>query len=186
MAPVLRQSRHGGQRGFQPHHGRSSTDPAEVPGAYHRQQIEPHVGRRRAMGQDRPGVLLEIVRRQHVVSRGYKGFKEPPGSACDQAQRVRFSFVQRQPAVLACREADPVCNNRRNQPEGNEGCCQHPIIAWTIDNCRDRHYPRRCYSNRGRARHGVIHAEDAAPYPGGDLGGGGPLQQVAAADIQAP
>ena len=45
------------------------------------------IGRRGAVGDDGVGILLEIVRRQHVVVGGHEGLEVAPGAPRDQPQR---------------------------------------------------------------------------------------------------
>src|SRR5512141_340159 len=52
---------------------------SEVVGGHVREEREPHVGRRRAMGDRAYAVFLVVVRRQPMVFRADEGFEERPG-----------------------------------------------------------------------------------------------------------
>ena len=81
----------------------SVPDPAEVARADRRQEIEAEIGRRGPMRDDRLRVLLEVVRRQHVVRRRDEGLEEAPGAPRDQAQRAGVGSARpaRVPATAA-------------------------------------------------------------------------------------
>ena len=78
----------GGQRRLEPLDHLERPDPAEVARGEDRQQVEPDVRRRRAVGDDGLGVLLEVVGRQRVVVRADEGLEEPPRAAADEPERA--------------------------------------------------------------------------------------------------
>ena len=98
MAAKPREPAHGRQRRLQPFNRFGRSDPAEIAGARHREQIEAEIGRRGPVGERRGRVLLEIVRRQHVVGRRDEGLEEPPGPPRDQPQRLGVRGRHRHPA----------------------------------------------------------------------------------------
>ena len=67
MALEPRELLHRAECRFQPLDGLRCSCPAEVAGGDGGEQIETHVGWRSPMRDDRLRILLEIVRRQHVV-----------------------------------------------------------------------------------------------------------------------
>ena len=87
-----------GQCGFQPFDGAVRADPGEVPRRDARQQIKADVGGRGALGDDRLGLQLEIVRWQRVGVRRHEGIEELPGAPGDTAQRL--SLWRRQAQVV--------------------------------------------------------------------------------------
>src|SRR5581483_9032178 len=75
---------------FQALYGFDRSGPAEIPGGNSRQEIEPDIGGRRPRRNDRFWILLEIVRREHVLGGGHESLEESPSPARDQAQRLRI------------------------------------------------------------------------------------------------
>ncbi len=67
--------------------GVDRADPAEVARRDDRQQVQAKVGGRRAVRQHRPRLLLEVVRRQHVVRGRDERVEVAPRAAGDEAQR---------------------------------------------------------------------------------------------------
>ena len=76
----------GRERRLQALHHLERPDPTEVASRHGRQQVHPDVRRRGAMGDDRRGIVLEVVGRQPVVLRADEGLEEPPGPAGGQAE----------------------------------------------------------------------------------------------------
>ncbi|HUB16279.1 MAG TPA: hypothetical protein VMB34_30325 [Acetobacteraceae bacterium] len=77
---------HGGQRHLQPFSRFRRAQPSEIARGRHREEIEPEIGWRRPVGQYRGRVLLEVVRRQHIVGCRHEGLEEPPGSPSGHPQ----------------------------------------------------------------------------------------------------
>ena len=90
VATEALQGPHGRQRRLEALDGFERADPAEVAGGGRRQQQQAEIGRRRAVGDDGRGILLEVVRRQHVVGLGDERLEEPPGAPGDQPERSRI------------------------------------------------------------------------------------------------
>src|SRR5271157_2560365 len=90
MASNQFQLAHCAERRLQPVKGIQGSQVAKVVRGQRRQQIQPDIGWRGAVCDDRPGVLLEIIGGQGVVRRGDECLKEAPGSASDQAQGPRI------------------------------------------------------------------------------------------------
>ena len=67
MTAIALQPLHGRKRRLDALHRLDRADPAEIAGGHGRQEVEAEVGRRRPLRDDRLGILLEIVGRQHVV-----------------------------------------------------------------------------------------------------------------------
>ena len=86
MAAEAREVAHGGERRLQPLGRLGGSHPTEIAGRRRGEEIQAEIGRRGPVGEDRDRVLLEIVRRQHVVGRRHEGLEEPPGSPRDQPQ----------------------------------------------------------------------------------------------------
>ncbi len=84
MAAEALQLLHCREGRFEALHRTLRSKPAEIARRDNGQQIKAHIGRRGAVGDDRPGIFLEIVRRQHVVFRGDEFFEEAPGAPRDQ------------------------------------------------------------------------------------------------------
>src|SRR5205814_5839590 len=63
MTAKALQAAHRRERRFQSLDGLQRAGPAEVAGADRRQQVQAEIGGRGAMGQNRPRVLLKVVRR---------------------------------------------------------------------------------------------------------------------------
>src|ERR1017187_8564803 len=66
--------------------GRGEVDPAKISRGQHREKIEAQICRRGAVGNDRPWVLLKIVRRKHMIFRRHERFKEMQGAPRRKAQ----------------------------------------------------------------------------------------------------
>ena len=154
-------------------------DPTEVPGGDGREEVEADVRRRRAMGHDGCGVLLEVVRRQ-VVIEGRDVFLEvAPRPASDESQRGDV--------VAGCgqfgrvvRHADPRGHDRRGEPDrGHER--------------RDSEVPVPGDDARAHDQHGwdepTPHQPDVVVdrslRAGGSLGGGRPLEAAPARPAHA-
>ena len=103
---------HGFERCFQPLHRLDGSDPAEIPGADDGQQVEADIRGRGSMGQHRARVLLEVVRRQHVIFCRDEGLEVPPRAACDQAQCERVRIGYREVACDPRGAADPQRDGR--------------------------------------------------------------------------
>ena len=86
MATEAREAAHGRKRRLQSLDRLDGSYPSEIAGTYHRQKIEAKIGRRGAVRERRRRVLLEIVRRQHIIGRCDEGLEEPPSPARDQPQ----------------------------------------------------------------------------------------------------
>ena len=78
-----------GQRRLEPFDHLDRSDPAEVAGADRGEQVHADVRRRRAMGDQRLRVVLEVVGRQPVFVAADERLEEPPGATGDEAKRVR-------------------------------------------------------------------------------------------------
>ncbi len=87
-------------------------DPAEVASGDHRQEIEPEICRRRAVGDDRLGGFLEIVGREHVILRPDEGVEEAPSVASDQAEGVCLGRRHRHVPGYWRRKAGPASDGR--------------------------------------------------------------------------
>ena len=72
---------HRSERGFEPFDCGHGAEPAEIMRRDGGKEIQPEVGRRRAVGHDRCRLFLEIVGRKGVVFRADKGLEESPGPA---------------------------------------------------------------------------------------------------------
>src|SRR5689334_17407489 len=73
---------------FKPFDRFKQTDITEVARSASRKQQQPQVCRRRAMGDDRAWVFLEIIGRQPMVGIPNKSFKETPGAPRNQTHRL--------------------------------------------------------------------------------------------------
>ena len=95
MAAISLELRHRRHRRLEPLDRVERARPAEVVRARRREEIEAEIGGRRAAGENRRRLFLEIVRRKHVVRGGDEGLEIAPGAPRDQPQRA--------PVGLACR-----------------------------------------------------------------------------------
>ena len=77
------------QRPLDPRDRLLGADPAVVGRRDADQHVEPDVRRRRAVRDDRGGLLLEVVGRQVVLLRPDEGLEEVPGTPCDEPQRAQ-------------------------------------------------------------------------------------------------
>ena len=105
------QTIHCPERFFQSVYGRGDAEPAEVSRGKHREKIEAQIRWRGPMGQHRPGILLKIVRRKHMILRRNECLKELPGLPRCEAQASRLR-VRQQALVGAWRPAHPPCDCR--------------------------------------------------------------------------
>ena len=102
MAAKALQLRHRGECGLEPLQCVKRSQPAEIARGDDREEIQPQIGRRGAVGDDRFGIFLKIVGRQHVVFRRDECFEEAPGAPRDQPQR---QGVRRRDRQMTGREA---------------------------------------------------------------------------------
>ena len=86
VSAKTRHASHCRKRRFQPFDGLGRANPTEVTGADDGKQVQADVCRRGSVGDLGFGILLKVVRRQHIVFRRHKRFEEPPGAACDLTQ----------------------------------------------------------------------------------------------------
>ena len=110
MPAKPREAGHGGQRHLQSFGRFRGSQPSEIAGRRHREKIQPEIGRRRPVGQRRGRVLLEIVRRQHVVGRCHEGLEVPPRPPCDRPQRPTIGGRYGHSSGGQGRSADPARN----------------------------------------------------------------------------
>jgi len=94
VAAVSLQPAHAVQRRLHSLECLQRAGPAEITCGDGRKQIQAHVGGRGSARDDRLGLFLEIVRRQHVVGGGDECFEEAPGAPCNQAQLLGIRFSQ--------------------------------------------------------------------------------------------
>ncbi len=106
MAAEPLQPVHCQKRFFQPVDGRRNAEPAEIARGKNREKIEAEIGRRGAVGQDWPRILLEIVRGKHMIRCRDECFKEMPSAPRREAQAFRVRLRQR-PLGGAWRLAHP-------------------------------------------------------------------------------
>src|SRR4029453_2875896 len=72
---------HRSERGFEPLDCRHGAEPGENVRSDGREEIQPEVGGRRAVGHDWCRLFLKIIGRKGVVFWANKGLEEPPGPA---------------------------------------------------------------------------------------------------------
>ena len=180
MSQMTLHRAHRGKCGLQPVGGLDQADPAEVDRRDNRQQIQPKIGRRRAMRDHRRRIFLEIVRRQIVVGSRDKGLKEAPGAAGDQPQVLGILLVERRAERFRPRQADPARDQWGDQPQQQQRCGHQQMR-------RSQPSDQRCRHNRqpDAAGHVPIQASDIERRTGLHLGGGGPFQQIGAGHQQA-
>jgi hypothetical protein len=169
---------HRAERRFQALDQLQRTDPAEVPRADGRQQVEAEIGRRSPARDHRRGVLLEVVRRQPVVGRRDERVEVAPCAPCDEPQGQRVGRRHRDPPRDGRRAADDAREQRREHPQQRERRDrrrEHAVGDRQVEQHRgDRH----------RRRHPAVEADGVELRPAAGLRRGHPLEQVAARDVE--
>ena len=121
---------------------------------------------------DRLRHILEVVRREPVVVRADEGLEESPGAATDQAERFGVGGRQLRSVRLGRPPADPPGNERRRDPQGDEGpgqpCRRRPDDE---DGEADR------YGNHDAAGHLAIEPGHILVDLGLGLRGGRPFEE---------
>ena len=176
---VARQALDRVQRGLQAAGQLPGTDPAELAGAAHRQQVQADIGRRGPVGDGRLRDQLQVVRRQVVVLGTDAALEEAPGVS-RQLQQVGAIPVPK----LSQRSASdglrrPPADQRRTGPERKQ---QHPGERMPAPERRD--------GQSGAQQRGA----GMLPHEGRQVASRtrlrllrrGPLQQLAPADRHAP
>ena len=168
------QAAHRRERRFQSLDGLQRAGPAKVAGADRRQQVQAEIGGRGAMGQNRPRVLLEVVRRQHVVVRRNERLEVAPGAPRDQSQGACVRVGERQATLEGRRAADPDGNGGRCDPQHHERRRHPPGIG-----SQPLHQDGGADGDRNAATHAPIGALEVEPRAEVRLSGSDPLQQIA-------
>ena len=109
------------QRRLEPLDDLGRPGPAEVAGSHTGHEIEPNIGRRGPPRHNRSRLLLEVVRRQHVVGRGDEGLEIAPGPPGDQAKLCRILTRQGEPCRRARRPAGPKGDCGCGEPKQGHG-----------------------------------------------------------------
>jgi hypothetical protein len=167
---------HGRERRLQASDRRDGPAPAEIAGAHRRQQIKADIGGRGPMRQHRGRVLLEIVRRQHVVRRGHESLEEAPGAPRRQPQDAGVAVGHRQAARPRRRAAGPARDRRRGEPQRRERQRQRPGCGSGDDHRQNR--------DHDRAGHLAIESQKVEPRTGLRLRGRDPFQEMPAGHQQ--
>ena len=174
MTAKALQAAHRRERRFQSLDGLQRAGPAEVAGADRRQQVQAEIGGRGAMGQNRPRVLLKVVRRQHVVVRSNERLEVAPGAPRDQSQGAGIRVAERQATLDERRAADPNGNGGRCDPQDHERRRHPPGIG-----PQPFHEDGGGDGDRNAATHAPIGAAEVEPRAEVRLGCSDPLQQIA-------
>ena len=114
------QAAHGRQRGFQPLNGLHGAQPPEITRGNRGEKIQPHIGRRRAVGDDGFRLFLKIIGRKRVIRGTNKRLEEAPRPACNQSKSPPIGRRQRRSPGKPRRQADPACDGRSGGPEKEE------------------------------------------------------------------
>ena len=179
MAVVLVHALDGVERGAEAAGQRRQVDPAEPVGAAAGQQVHADVGRRGPVGDRELGVELQVVRRQVVVLRADHALEEAPRVARQGRQVVALFDVE---CAFAARgyEAAPPGQQRRQRPEHEEAGAERGVRA--PDERSQRQGDADCAGQCTAAQ------EAAKPVAGLRLRlrGGGPFEQMPAAEVDAP
>ena len=117
MAAIARELAQRPQCLLEPFGGIALRYPAEVIGTDGGQQIEPDVGRRRAIGNDGLGHFLKVIRRQIMIIRGDEVFEEPPRPARRQPKALFIAGCKLLARAARWRETHPPGNGGRNEPK---------------------------------------------------------------------
>ena len=120
MAAKALQLRHRGECALEPLQCVKRPQPAEIARGDDREEIQPQIGWRGAVSDDRFGILLKIVGRQHVVCRRDECFEEAPGAPGDQPQRQGVRRGDRKMTVLKRRHACPARDEGGQRPQEHE------------------------------------------------------------------
>ena len=97
-----------------------NAQPAEIMRGNFGKKIEADIRRRCAMGDNRFGIFLKIIRRKKVLLSGDECFEEAPSAARDSAQGASVGGCDRLKAVKMWGQADPTRDGRRGGPEKQE------------------------------------------------------------------
>ncbi len=179
MAAKPRELAHRGQRHLQAFSRIGGSQPCEIAGRRHGQEIQSEIGRGGPVGQRRDRVLLEIVRWQHVVGRRDEGLEEPPGPTCDQPQCLTVRRRYRHLAGDPGRQTGPACDRRRRDPEGSERHRQRPRAM-----PGQQGDPHRHNTEGDPAGHHAIETKEIEPRTDRCLRRRNPFQEMAAGDQQ--
>ena len=172
---------HRRDRGVDPRQGVVQPDPAEVMGRHHRHQVKPDVGGRGALGQLRFRVGLPVVGRQVVRLGADKGFEIAPGAAGDAAQLGLVPGRQEQPVLGFQGPRGAVHDPGRGDPDAAED--QRHGQRGRV---QGRGAEDACPSQHGRGDHAPVFGPDISARRTARVAGGGPFQQVPAADRHPP
>ena len=156
------------------------TDPAEIAGTDHGEEIQTDVGRRGPMRDPRFRILLEVVRRQVQLVSGHERLEETPGAAGHQPQLSQVPLVGEQFDRFQAR-ADTLGHQGGGCPRqhGRQRDQQLPPSA----DCRHQQRSRRRHQPAGHL------LGKSTQGTSGLLGGrrrGRPLQQVAMRNSHPP
>jgi hypothetical protein len=124
VTTAQRQSLHARQGCLQPIDRVEHADPAEIVGAGHADQVQTQIRRRSPVCHSRFRILLEIVRRQHIVFGGHIGFEVAPGPASDPAQLRVVRLRKRHATSDKRRGADVGGDHRAQHPQQQKGCSE--------------------------------------------------------------
>ena len=133
------------------------------------------------MGDLRCGILLEVVRRQHILVCCHKRFEKSPGSARDLPQSQRLGRRNLRDGLNARRKADIARDSGRDQPQRDERRRNRPTSAPEHDRQKQR---RRGEGKRPRHSDGEPLEIETLCRRG--LRRGSPLEQVSVTDQEPP
>ena len=133
------------------------------------------------MGNDSARVLLKMVGREPVVAGANEVLIEEPGATSQGVQTLLLSGVKGE-SFLGIRAADPVSNFGGEKPNDEEGSSRDE--SGGINQVDDEDEDEDQKKAGQHFEEGGFGSHTAVKEAGG-VGGGGPLQQMLAADGQA-
>ena len=154
-------------------------DPAEVARTRHGKQVKAEIGRRCPMRQDRFGVFLKIIGRQHVVRCRHESLEIPPSSPRNQTQRIAVRLRDFHTAGYQRRNAGPQCNGGRGQPGEDKRRGHRPSAT-----SEEPYDARSADRDSGGTGHLPHKARQSKPRTQIGAGRGHPFEQIAVAHKQ--
>ena len=171
---------HRRQRGFQALNGFHGAQPPEITRGNRGEKIQPHIGRRRAVGYDGFRVFLKIIGRKCVIRGTDKRLEEAPRPACNQSKSPPIGRRQGLYPGKPRRQADPSRDGGSGGPEKEERNRSSPRLLLSKS---QSHTSRGGEDNT--ACHALIHTEDFMSEGILGLCCGHPLQQMFPRDHKA-
>ncbi len=181
MAAIARQPQQAGDSRIQPLDGFVGADPAEIARRDNAAEIEPDIGGRGAVRDERLRIFLIIVRWEHVVFRRDEPLEEQPCAPRRQPQGATVGFGHFQMRLGLRRLARPARDERRERPEREKRRAGNKIV-WRLPGDGGHRQ-----SGEGKAAHKLEGERAIGAFAAaiGALRECHPFQQILAADDEA-